>query len=148
MKVPPRVAFFSWTAVLGKILTIDALRKRRLITVDWCCMCKHNWENVDHLLLHCRLAREIWSMVFALLGLQWVVFALFGLQWVMPHTVLDRFMGWYGFPGQNRSAVVWQIVSHCVIWCLWLERNARHFEDSERSIPELKLFFSRFCMSG
>ncbi len=42
VKVPPRVAFFSWTAVLGKILTIDALRKRGLIIVDWCCMCKHN----------------------------------------------------------------------------------------------------------
>ena len=32
-KVPPHVAFFSWTAVLGKILTIDALRKRGLIIV-------------------------------------------------------------------------------------------------------------------
>jgi hypothetical protein len=40
VKVPPRVAFFSWTAVLGKILTIDALRKRGLIIADWCCMCK------------------------------------------------------------------------------------------------------------
>jgi hypothetical protein len=44
VKVPPRVAFFSWTAVLGKILTIDALRKRGLIIADWCCMCKHNGE--------------------------------------------------------------------------------------------------------
>jgi hypothetical protein len=27
-KAPPRVAFFVWTAVLGKILTMDNLRKR------------------------------------------------------------------------------------------------------------------------
>ena len=41
-KVPPRVAFFSWTATLGKILTIDNLRKRGLILVEWCCLCKES----------------------------------------------------------------------------------------------------------
>uniref|UniRef100_A0A2N9GD12 Reverse transcriptase zinc-binding domain-containing protein n=1 Tax=Fagus sylvatica TaxID=28930 RepID=A0A2N9GD12_FAGSY len=39
-KVPPRIAFFSWTDALGKLLTIDNLRKRHLIIVDWCCLCK------------------------------------------------------------------------------------------------------------
>ena len=39
-KVPPRVAFFSWSASLGKILTIDNLRKRRVIVLDWCYMRK------------------------------------------------------------------------------------------------------------
>ena len=33
-KVPPRVAFFSWSASLGKILTTDNLRKRRVIVFD------------------------------------------------------------------------------------------------------------------
>ena len=40
LKVPPRVAFFSWFASLGKILTIDNLRKRRVIVLDWRYMCK------------------------------------------------------------------------------------------------------------
>ena len=35
----------------------------------------------------------------------------------------------------------WRMVPHCVMWCLWRERNARHFEDSERSIVDLKLLF-------
>ena len=35
-KVPPRVAFFSLSASLGKILTIDNLRKRRVLVLDWC----------------------------------------------------------------------------------------------------------------
>ncbi len=85
--MPPRVAFFSWTDVLGKILTIDALRKCGLIIVDWCCMCKHNGESVDHVLLDCRLAREMWSLEFTLFGVQWVMpleFTLFGVQWVIP----------------------------------------------------------------
>ncbi len=35
----------------------------------------------------------------------------------------------------------WRLIPHCVIWCLWRERNARHFEDHKRTILELKLFF-------
>ena len=35
-KVPPRVAFFSSSASLGKILTIDNLRKRHVLVLDWC----------------------------------------------------------------------------------------------------------------
>ena len=80
-KVPPRVAFFSWTAALEKILTIDNLRKRGLILVDWCCLCRESGESPDHILLHCKVARELWNMVFV----------MFGVQWVMPGTVLDLF---------------------------------------------------------
>lgn len=125
--MPPHVAFFSWTVVLGKILTIDSLRKRGLIIVDWCYMCTQSGESVDHLLLHCRLAGELWSMVFA----------LFGVQLVMLRSVLELFT----FAGWDRCSVAWWIVPHCVIWCIWRERNARHFEVSKRTILELKLFF-------
>jgi hypothetical protein len=78
-KVPPRVAFSSWTIALGKFFTSDSLRCRSIILVNWCCMCKVDGESVDHLLLHCPYARELWDMVFA----------LFGVQWVMP--ILDLF---------------------------------------------------------
>ena len=51
-KVSPRVAFFSWSTSLGKILTIDNIRKRHIIVLDWCYMCKRCEESVDHLLLY------------------------------------------------------------------------------------------------
>ena len=79
LKVPPRVAFFSWSASLGKVLTTNNLRKRRVIVLDWCYMCKRCAESVDHLLLHCSIAWELWSLVFC----------LFGIQWAMPHTALE-----------------------------------------------------------
>jgi hypothetical protein len=68
-KVPPRVAFFIWTAALGKILTTENLRKRRVIILDWCCMCKSSGESTKHLLLHCSVAWELWNMVFILFGI-------------------------------------------------------------------------------
>jgi hypothetical protein len=57
---PPRVAFFVWAAALGRILTIDNLRRRHVIVLDWCCMCKESGESISHLLMHCSAAREVW----------------------------------------------------------------------------------------
>lgn len=62
-KIPPRVAFFSWTVALGKILTFDNLRKRCIIIVDWCYMCRRSGESGDHLLLHYPIAYEQQTMV-------------------------------------------------------------------------------------
>jgi hypothetical protein len=50
--VPPRVAFFMWSAALGNIFTMDNLRKWHIIVVNRCCVCKKNREYVDHHLFH------------------------------------------------------------------------------------------------
>lgn len=59
LKIPPTIAFFSWTIALGKILTIDNLWKKGVIVVGWCYMCKRSMESVDHFLLHCPIAFEL-----------------------------------------------------------------------------------------
>jgi hypothetical protein len=79
VKVPLQVSFFVWTASLGKILTLDNLCKRGLIVVNWCCMCKRSGESINHLFLHCEVARTLSS----------VLFTLFGVKWVMNGKVLD-----------------------------------------------------------
>jgi hypothetical protein len=38
-----------WTMALGEILTLDNLRKRKVILVDWCSMCKRSGKFIDHL---------------------------------------------------------------------------------------------------
>uniref|UniRef100_A0A2N9H333 Reverse transcriptase domain-containing protein n=1 Tax=Fagus sylvatica TaxID=28930 RepID=A0A2N9H333_FAGSY len=42
-KVPPRVAFFSWTAALGRILTAENLRLRRIIIVKLVLLVQNGW---------------------------------------------------------------------------------------------------------
>ena len=59
-KVPPRVLL---DCCIRKILTMDNLRKWGFILCFGCCMCKHNGKSVDHLLLHCFVAQELWSLV-------------------------------------------------------------------------------------
>ena len=85
-KVPSWVVFFFWTAALGKILTMDNLRKRHFVVLEWCYMCKRCGEFVDHLLLHCPIAYEMWIMVFC----------LFGICWVMLQRVVDLLDSWLG----------------------------------------------------
>lgn len=66
--------FFVWTTSLGKILTME-FEKMLVITLDWCCMCTKNGESIDHLLLHCDVARILWDEFFC-----WRI----GLSRVMP----------------------------------------------------------------
>ena len=130
-KVPPRVAFFSWSASLGKILTTNNLRKQRVLVLDWCYMCKNCEESMDHLLLHCPIACELCSLVLC----------LFGIHWVMPHKAIELFESWQGMFGRHRNTDLWRIVPHCLLWCIWRKRNARSFEGCERSMLEIKSFF-------
>ena len=132
-KIHSWVAFFVWIAALGKCLTIDNLWKKKVWILDWCYMCKCNGESVDHLFLHCPVAMNLWAMV-----LGW-----FGVSWAMPQFVLGLLECWQGRFGRHRNGFIWLIVPHCLMWCLWRERNGRCFEDIERSIPDLKSFFFR-----
>ena len=96
-------------------------------------MCKRNGESIDHLFLHCSLASDLWSMVLG----------LFGVSWVMSCTALGLLWCWQGSFGRHRNGCIWSIIPHCLLWCLWRERNSRYFKDTERSIPDLKLLFFR-----
>ena len=90
-KIPSRVVFLVWTATLGKCLMIDNLRKRKVWILDWCYMCKCNGESVDHLLLHCLVAMDMWAMVFS----------LFGVSWVMPQFIVGLLACWQGRFGRH-----------------------------------------------
>jgi hypothetical protein len=128
-----------WTAALGKILTQDNLRKRRVIVINRCCMCKKTEETVDHLLLHCDVASVLWNSLFN----------RFGMSWVMPRRVIDLLAYWWS-SGRSRSAAVWKTAPICIFWCLWWERNNRSFEDLERSLEEILslLYHSLYCWTS
>ena len=130
-KVPSTVAFFLWTATLGKILTADNLRKHRVIIMDWCCMSKAGGKSVNHLLLHRPVARELWNMIFSLSG----------ASWVMPRGVVDLLSCWNDRLGRLEAGKIWKAIPHCIMWCLWHEWNARTFNGEETSIPALKFLF-------
>ncbi|KAG2724440.1 hypothetical protein I3760_01G016600 [Carya illinoinensis] len=94
-------------------------------------MCKKDGESVNHLFLHCEVSRFLWDEV-----LSWT-----GLHWVMPKDVVDLMVGWKGLKGCKKAASVWKMIPPCLMWCLWIERNRRCFDDKERTLEDLRVFF-------
>ena len=88
-------------------------------------------DTINHLLLHCLIARVLGSMVFT----------LFAVSWVMPKDVVELTASWPGKFRKHRNGVIWNLVPHCLMWGIWRERNAQIFEGTERAIHELKMTF-------
>ena len=93
---------------------------------NWCCMCRCSGEFVDHLLIHCHVANSLW--VFMLQAS--------GIQWVLPSSVVELLFCWNHWLGKHDSDI-WNLIPGCLMWTIWMERNCRSFEDSEKSLVEL-----------
>jgi hypothetical protein len=94
-------------------------------------MCKSSGETGNHLLLHCPIAWELWTMVLS----------IFSTTWVMPWGVEDLHSCWTGTCGKSEAGKIWKMTPHCLMWCLWQEHNDRTFNGVENSIPALKFKF-------
>nr|CAN81329.1 hypothetical protein VITISV_039333 [Vitis vinifera] len=71
-KVPTKILFFAWEATWGKVFTLDRLQKRGWQLPNLCFLCGCEEESVNHILIHCIVAKVLWDMIFALFGVQWV----------------------------------------------------------------------------
>ena len=131
VKAPRWVSFFVWCVAWNKILTRDNLRLRRLEYMDWCIMCHHCEDTVDHLLLHCEIANQLWSFVFI----------TFGLSWVISRSIPDLLFGWWNWL-EKHSSQIWNLVPLCILWCIWKEQNEKTFEDLGSSNNQMLASFS------
>ncbi|RVW70345.1 putative ribonuclease H protein [Vitis vinifera] len=93
-RMPTKVAFFSWEATWGKVLTLDKLQRRGLQLPNCCFLCGCEEENVNHILIHCTVVRALWDIVFGLVD----------VKWVFPETVKEVLASWRGsFVGKKRK---------------------------------------------
>ncbi|RVW99510.1 putative ribonuclease H protein [Vitis vinifera] len=71
-KVPTKIAFFAWEATWGKVLTLDRLQRRGWQLPNRCFLCGCEEETINHILIHCTVAKGLWNIILALCGVQWV----------------------------------------------------------------------------
>lgn len=117
-----------WALVHGGIWTNDTLQKRRpnrSLNSQWCIMCRKNEESVDHLFLHCPIALFLWHKLFLLGNVMWVAPQRSAHMLEVDFRVLG---------GSKRAKLLWSCAAFATFWVLWLERNARVFEDKSRGI--------------
>jgi hypothetical protein len=136
VKVPPRVAFFLWTAALDRILMVDTLKKRGFTLGNWCCLCKMNEETTNHLLIHCEYTSALWQLILN----------LFGVSWVMPNNIQEFLHCWKVQGRGHPKEAIWKVIPALLMWSIWREMNRRIFEDSETNVFFLKSSFLRFLM--
>ena len=103
IKAPPRVTTFVWLALRKKILTMDNLRRRNMVVVNACPLCLADEETVDHLLLHCKMTKALWSSILN----------DFNCCWVLPESLPDFFQQWISpintSKGKTMSYPFWHV---------------------------------------
>ena len=82
--------------------------------MEWCCVCQCSGEAVDHLLVHCKVAYQLWSSALR----------SFCVSWVLPERVVDLLFGWCNWLGEHSSGIR-NLVPLCMMWTIWREWNKR-----------------------
>lgn len=120
--IPPKVCFFVWTLLRGRVLTVDKLQKRGMLVVNRCCLCKICDESRTHLFSSCILSKKIWAYFWESFGL--VFYCDMGFEDLLstppPHSA-SRIGKFY-----------WELLFHAIVWSIWLERNSRCFQGIEK----------------
>ena len=130
-KVPTKIAFFAWEATWGKVLTLDRLQRRGWHLPNRCFLCGCEEETINHILIHCIVAKGLWNIILALCG----------VQWVFPNSVKEVLSSWGGsFVGRKRKKV-WKSIPLFIFWTIWKERNMLAFKGGVLAYQKLKTSF-------
>lgn len=126
---PPKVKFFFWVGLHGRLWTSERRKRHGLQQDASCVLCAQEDETSDHLLCSCMFAREVWHRLLHAVG--W--------QSLTPGTDAKLDDWWQRarmrLPQQLRrpfdSAVL------LCTWNLWKERNRRTFHGLHKTPVQL-----------
>lgn len=123
--VPPTRAFICWRFLHNRIPTDENLRKRGCQIVSICCFCRRQAETSNHIFLHCPITTQIWDWLSK--GTDHVLDLASGQQLLLSGTAWG-------------NKLVQNIMSSAIlhgIWCIWLERNNRYFNNQQSHMGSL-----------
>ena len=127
---PPRCKFFIWLVFHNRVWTADRLARRNLPHPEACPLCDQENETINHLLVGCVFARQVWALVLHQLGM---------LQ-LAPQPTVIRFSGWWkrttaAVPKDLRKGLNSLII--LVAWEIWKHRNSCVFDKKRPSVQEV-----------
>jgi hypothetical protein len=124
------VAAFSWSLLLDRIPTLANLAYRHILDPEaslLCVLCGREVETSTHLFLHCDVSSLIWRGI-----LNWLE-----INFVTPHNLCTQFDCWNGEVGSKRLKKGFWLIWHARIWSIWMERNARIFNNQSKVVEEI-----------
>lgn len=72
--------------------------------IDWCYLSRSDVESVDHVLLHCSVARGLWMHVLGIMN----------FYWVMLRKVGDVLMSWNRKFLDPLAKAIWKMIPSCI----------------------------------
>ena len=127
---PGKCKFFLWTAAHKRCWTADRLARKGLEHPAACPLCNQAQETIDHLLVSCVFARQLW---FNLL-------LRFGLQELAPNLEDEKFDDWWATASRRVTGLVLKGLNSIIIlgaWNLWNHRNRCVFDGASPSISNI-----------
>ena len=80
---------------------------------------------MDHLLVQCAMAQDIWNLLLS----------SFGYSWVLPLSIHNLFEAWMFGSGSSKRKLLWRASFFVTVWAIRKERNQRSFEGKSFSTP-------------
>lgn len=128
---PHRVKVFSWLLVQGRLNTSDMIQRRNphiALSPSWCSLCRKDYENIDHLMLHCEVATKLWNLLCSQTG----------ILWATPRECKSLFIeAGGGLRSSGKAKVLWKAMVLSLTWSIWKERNARIFEEKDSNVQDI-----------
>ncbi|XP_071689310.1 uncharacterized protein [Rutidosis leptorrhynchoides] len=122
--LPQKVSIFIWRALLRRILVRVELDKRNIdLNSLRCPICDDDIETVDHILIKCSFAKDLWSRVY-----RW---------WNIGNSVdidLDERFKWK-INVANSTSKLWQAIEWICGYTIWQNRNQAIFRKKKGNGP-------------
>lgn len=142
---PSRCKFFIWLAIKNRVWTAERLTKSGLPHPDACTICDQSDKTIQHILVSCVFALEVWTWTLSKLG----------LVSIAPSAELHPFSSWWrksikGVGKDMRKGLNSLII--LVAWQIWKHRNSCVFEGSRPCVQNVVLAVveegSAWCFAG
>ncbi|XP_071694541.1 uncharacterized protein [Rutidosis leptorrhynchoides] len=126
--VPKKVEIFVWRSMRGRLPVRLELDKRGIdLHSVRCPVCDDNLESVDHTLISCRQASEVWNRVY-----KWWNLGNFPFS-----CVVDSLQGSSSHAMSILGKKNWQTVEWVCEYYIWKNRNMHVFHKSPMIVPVL-----------
>jgi hypothetical protein len=86
-RVPLKIKIFLWQLYNRKIQGVMVMKKRGWKGCGSCSLCGEN-KIIDHIFVHCALAKYVWCCLYLVFGLDQARSARYGVVWRAPYLSL------------------------------------------------------------
>lgn len=127
---PPKMQFFCWLALRGRVKTSYFLKRIGVLAVTVSSsfvFCNVVEETLDHVLLFCPLIWECWFIM-----VKW-----WDLVWAIPSSVQGLLHWWSRDKFKSKESRIRQVIPSVVFWYVWKLRNDCKFKGALPAVEDL-----------